>query len=62
MSLAAAAVLAAMAAAGAEVLPGFRIELFDGETGTISIASGEFAAPAVSHEGERTRLAWRGQP
>ena len=56
------AILVAATAAWAAGLPGFRIELFDGKTGTVSIASRDFAAPIVTREGERIRLTWEGHP
>lgn len=44
------------------LLPRFAIELFDGKTGTVSIASGEFSPPQVTCANDRTRLVWKGHP
>ena len=43
-------------------LPGFVLELFDGKTGTVAIASGEFAAPGVTRTDGRIRIFWKGHP
>ena len=56
------AFLAAAPSAKADGLPGFRIELFDGKTGPVSVASRDFAAPAVTRADGRLRLVWRGHP
>ena len=53
---------AAASPANADGLPGFRIELFDGKTGTVSVASRDFAAPEVTRADGRLRLVWRGHP
>ena len=39
--------------------PGFALELFDGKTGTVTVASGEFAAPDVTCANGRTRMVWK---
>ena len=53
-------IFAAAPTAKADGLPGFRIELFDGRTGTVSVASRDFAAPAVTRADGRLRLVWHG--
>ena len=43
-------------------LPGFVLELFDGKTGIVRVASCDFAAPTVNRAGGWTRIVWKGHP
>ena len=46
----------------AQIDPEFGIELFDGTTGTVRIASSEMESSAVTRENGSVRIAWKGHP